>query len=147
MANSPSEPARRLVELPPAECLALLADTPLGRVVVAGRPGQAPVVRPVSYLFHAPSKSVVFRTSDGSTFHMLVRSTNACFEIDGVEPENQTGWSVIILGRTEEITQSGEIRRLDAAGLRTWAPGERSHWIRIRAQHVSGRRIVSSGQG
>jgi nitroimidazol reductase NimA-like FMN-containing flavoprotein (pyridoxamine 5'-phosphate oxidase superfamily) len=131
----------RLVELPRTECLTLLAAASVGRVVVAGHPGQPPVIRPVSYLFDARSQAIVFRTSEGSKFDALVRSTQACFEIDAVDPHTHTGWSVIVSGVTEEVTRPAEIRRLEDAGLHTWAPGERPHWIRIQARTVSGRRI------
>jgi hypothetical protein len=50
---------------------------------------------------------------------------------------------VIVNGVTEEVTRPEELRRLEAAGLHTWAPGARPRWIRIRARTVSGRRITS----
>jgi hypothetical protein len=50
---------------------------------------------------------------------------------------------VIIQGVTEEITNSAELRRIEALGLEPWAPGHKGHWIRIRASTVSGRRIVA----
>jgi hypothetical protein len=73
-----------------------------------------------------------------------VLSGQAAFEIDGVELGNLTGWSVIVTGVAEEITNAGEIHRLEQLGLRPWAPGDKPHWIRIRSTVVSGRRIVAS---
>jgi hypothetical protein len=45
-------------------------------------------------------------------------------------------------GVADEVTDPDEIRRLDGLDLESWAPGEKSHWMRIRALNVSGRRIV-----
>ncbi len=130
-----------MVELSRDECLELLAGHSFGRLAVSMGEG-APVIRPVNYLFDRPSQSVVFRTAPGSKFHALLRSADAAFEIDGTDEQSSTGWSVIIHGITEEVTNQGDIRRLDQLGLQPWAPGDKRHWMHIRARTVSGRRIV-----
>ncbi len=134
-------PQRSLVELSRADCLTLLASNNFGRLAVSGG-GDAPLIRPVNYLFDERSQSVVFRTAAGSKLHYLLRATRATFEIDGVDAENRTGWSVIMAGATEEVMQPLEVVRLERLGLNTWPAGERSHWIRIRAWSISGRRIA-----
>ena len=63
-----------------------------------------PVIRPVNYVFDERSQSVAFRTADGSKFHAMLVHGNAAFEIDGIDPGSRTGWSVIIVGMTEEVT-------------------------------------------
>ncbi|MBV9192797.1 MAG: pyridoxamine 5'-phosphate oxidase family protein [Solirubrobacterales bacterium] len=136
-----SEAAGETRELARDECLRLLAEHSFGRLAVSAGDG-APVIRPVNYSFDDASKSVVFRTSAGSKFHALVRAAHAAFEIDGVDEGAGTGWSVIISGVAEEVTQGSEIRRLDALRLQSWAPGEKPRWLRIRAWTVSGRRVV-----
>jgi len=93
-------------------------------------------------LFDEPSQSVVFRTAVGSGFHALLRSAEATFEIDGTEEYARTGWSVILSGVPDEVTNPTEISRLDGLALDSWAPGHKAHWMRIRASTVSGRRIV-----
>jgi hypothetical protein len=102
----------------------------------------APVIRPVNYVFDEPSQSVMFRTALGSKFHALLRSADAAFEIDGIDETSRTGWSVIVRGVTDEVTDPSEVRRLDGLGLEPWAPGPKAHWVHIRAWTVSGRRIV-----
>ena len=101
-----------------------------------------PVIRPVNYVFDERSQSVAFRTADGSKFHAMLINGNAAFEIDGIDPGSHTGWSVIIVGMTEEVTSPSVLRRLDHLGLETWTPGPKAHWVRVRAWTVSGRRIV-----
>ncbi len=124
------------------ECLELLAAHGVGRLAVSGK--DAPVIRPVNYAFDQPSQSVVFRTAPGSKFYALLRQNTAAFEVDGVDRDNRIGWSVIIVGATEEVTNASDVRRLDALGLEQWAPGEKPHWVRIRAWTVSGRRIAAA---
>jgi nitroimidazol reductase NimA-like FMN-containing flavoprotein (pyridoxamine 5'-phosphate oxidase superfamily) len=132
-----------LVELDRDDCLRLLAGARLGRLAVSPSDWRAPpVIRPVNYVFDASSQSVVFRSARGSKFTALLLSGQAAFEIDGSDPGTETGWSVIVQGPIEEITGDAEIQRLEALGLRAWAPGEKPHWIRVRATVVSGRRIA-----
>jgi uncharacterized protein len=146
VAPSPSgeapRPASEILELSREEWLRLLASHSFGRLAVNMGEGP-PVIRPVNYVF--TSQSVVFRTAQGSKFHALLRATHATFEIDGLDEASRTGWSVIIHGVTDEITNPNEVRRLDSLGLETWAPGRKAHWVHIRAWTVSGRRIVLAG--
>jgi nitroimidazol reductase NimA-like FMN-containing flavoprotein (pyridoxamine 5'-phosphate oxidase superfamily) len=129
-----------MLDLYREECLSLLASNSFGRVAITAE--RTPVIRPVNYVFDESSQSVVFKTALGSKFHYLLKSTEAAFEIDGIDAGSRTGWSVIIHGVTEEIKQPTEIGRLDELGLEPWAPGHKSHWVRIRARTVTGRRIV-----
>ena len=131
----------KLLELARAECLNLLRRTHFGRLAVS-REG-APIIRPLNYVFDPRSQSVVFRTEQGSKLHGLLRAGEAAFEIDGIDQGGRTGWSVVVIGVAEEVTNPSEIRRLDQLGLEVWAPGPRSHWVRIRARTVSGRRIAA----
>jgi nitroimidazol reductase NimA-like FMN-containing flavoprotein (pyridoxamine 5'-phosphate oxidase superfamily) len=129
-----------MVELSREECLELLAAHHFGRLAVVMSNG-APVIRPVNYAFDPPSQSVVFRTGRGSKFLALLRAAKAAFEIDGIDEDTRTGWSVIIEGVTAEMTVQDDIGRLERLGLELWAPGPKPHWVHIRAWTVSGRRI------
>lgn len=135
--------AAAMVNLPREECLRLLAAQGFGRLAVAAAAG-APVIRPVNYIFDERSQSVMFRTSDGSKLHALLKAGEAAFEIDGIDEGSRTGWSVIVRGYAERVTNPMEVRRLDDLRMIPWAPGEKRHWVRIRARTVSGKRIVHS---
>jgi nitroimidazol reductase NimA-like FMN-containing flavoprotein (pyridoxamine 5'-phosphate oxidase superfamily) len=140
-ADGPQDAASEMLELPRPECLRLLAATSFGRIAVNG--SSAPVIRPVNYdVFDMPSQSVIFRSALGSKLHALLKSAQAAFEIDGTDQTGRTGWSVIILGVTEEVTNPSEVRCLEGIGVDPLAPGSKAHWVRIRANTVSGRRIV-----
>jgi nitroimidazol reductase NimA-like FMN-containing flavoprotein (pyridoxamine 5'-phosphate oxidase superfamily) len=137
------EPTSEMLVLSREESLRLLAANTFGRLAVAM---DSPVIRPVNYIFDESSQSVAFRTADGSKFHAMLINGNAAFEIDGIDPGSRTGWSVIIVGMTEEVTTPSELRRLNRLGLEAWTPGHKAHWMRIRAWTVSGRRIVLSAR-
>ena len=145
MPDAQSQVTGQLAELERDECIRLLASTRIGRLAVSPPDWRTPpVVRPVTYVFDHGSQSVVFRSARGSKFTALLLSEQASFEIDGIEPAAQIGWSVIVQGPIEEITNVAEIDRLEQLELHPWAPGEKPHWIRIRATVVSGRRIAPS---
>lgn len=129
-----------LAELTRAECLELLAGECVGRLAVSMGDG-APLIRPVNFVFDGASQSVVLRTAAGSKLHVLLRRAKAAFEIDGFDRPARTGWSVIVLGTSEEVTSPAEIHRLETLGVQPWLPGDTPHWVRIRAGTVSGRRI------
>jgi uncharacterized protein len=133
--------AAEMLDLDRPECLRLLASGGIGRVVVSVAGWDTPIIRPVNYVFDESSKSVLIRSDLGSKLHALLRSTKAAFEIDGTDAAGRQGWSVIITGVSEEITNPAELRRLENLGLEPWAPGHKGHWIRIRSNTVSGRRI------
>ena len=133
---------RALSELTREECLHRLAGASFGRIAVAGS-GVAPVIRPVNYRFDERSQSVVFRTRDGSKLAALLSSAQAAFEIDEIDSPPHHGWSVVVTGVTEQITDAGELKRLSTIGELPWADGCAGQLIRIRARSVSGRSIGS----
>ena len=65
------------------------------------------------------------------------------FEVDGVEQWNRSGWSVLVQGFGQDVTDAVGLRYEDLRrrGLETW-PGERSRWLAIDIHRISGRRIV-----
>ena len=141
-SDQPSRLATEMLDLDRTECLRLLGTTGIGRIVVSVPEWDHPMIRPVNYLFDESSQSVLIRSALGSKLHALLRSAKAAFEIDGADAAGRVGWSVIIVGVSEEITNPAELRRIGSLGLEPWAPGHKGHWIRIRANTVSGRRIA-----
>jgi nitroimidazol reductase NimA-like FMN-containing flavoprotein (pyridoxamine 5'-phosphate oxidase superfamily) len=133
-----------LTELSRDESLRLLRAGQIGRLVVLTGLANTPVIRPVNYVFDEASKSVVFRATEGTKLITLVRASRAWFEVDEIDPVNRTGWSVLISGVTEPVTERHEIARLEGLGLDSWIAGPESRWVRIRARVVSGRRLEAS---
>ena len=134
-----------VLELDRSECLRLLACHSFGRLAV-NVGGSAPAIRPLNYMFDERSQSIVFCSDYGSKVFGLAIARKAAFEIDGVDPTRRTGWSVIVVGVAEEILNPPELRRLQRAGVDSWTPGPKRHWLRIRTQMVTGRRVVAAAQ-
>jgi len=133
-----------LADLTRDECLRLLGAGQIGRLVVLTAVGNTPVIRPVNYVFDEASQSVAFRCAQGTKLITLLHASRAWFEVDEIDVANRTGWSVLIAGVAEPVTERHEIHRLERLGLESWIAGPASHWIRVRARVVSGRRIAAS---
>ena len=123
--------------LQPTECWRLLAGEELGRVAILV--DGVPEIYPVNHI--VDSETIVFRTARGSKLRGLVRSPIVCFEVDGADPVERCGWSVMVKGRAVEVAGGAAIDRLTGLDLRYWAAGEKQYWIRIEPVAVSGRRI------
>jgi nitroimidazol reductase NimA-like FMN-containing flavoprotein (pyridoxamine 5'-phosphate oxidase superfamily) len=120
------------------ECVELLQHDVNGRLALAVH--GAPSVVPVNYAMDGDV--VVFRTAPGTKLAAAGRAP-ACFEIDGFDREQRTGWSVVVTGRLEEVTeaQTALLHRLQALGVSPWADGARDHVMRIAPSRITGRRV------
>jgi uncharacterized protein len=130
----------RLRELDRPSCLEHLASARFGRVVVA-MPDGTPVIRPVNYVFDRAYQSVLIKSHQGSKLYALLRSQHATFEVDAVDHEARSGWSVIVTGVVEEVTHPVELKRVATLGADPWVDGPEMRWMRIRAFTVSGRHV------
>ncbi len=75
-------------------CWARLAATPVGRLAVMVRGD--PEIFPLNFV--VDGRSIVFRTDEGSKVLGLRRDSVVCFEIDDIDVDGQSGWSVIVKG-------------------------------------------------
>jgi len=128
-----------LDEIDVAECWRLLATQPVGRVAVID--GNYPLVFPVNYALDG--KAIVFWTRPGTKL-WAIRRSNVTFEVDAFDLWRASGWSVMVKGEAQEMTveyNPNLVARSKAAGATPWAPGARSHVVRIVAESITGRRI------
>ena len=123
----------RFERLDEGEARRLLGWESIGRLATTAE-GEAPEVVPVNYALDGDD--VVFRCEPRRAEQLRDRA--ASFEVDRFDPVQRTGWSVLARGRLEEIPASVE---LDAA-IASWAPGSRHVLMRLRTEHVTGRRIA-----
>ncbi|HLM63095.1 MAG TPA: pyridoxamine 5'-phosphate oxidase family protein [Acidimicrobiales bacterium] len=123
--------------LAPEECWRLLAITPVGRVGVLVN--SAPEIYPVNH--RVDGETVVFRTDPGTKLAGLARSPAVCFQVDGIDADDHTGWSVLVKGRADQLRDPEERERVTSEPLEYWSVGAKAHWIRIVPEEVSGRRI------
>jgi uncharacterized protein len=118
------------------ECLRLLATAPVGRLGFTS--GALPLILPVA--FTVLDGDIVFRTGSGTKLEAALRRQVACFEADEFDPAHERGWSVIVTGTTEIVTDQALLDRVAAAPLAQWA-GEREEdrIVRLKVDLVSGR--------
>ena len=119
------------------ECLQLLARAPIGRIAVHVAE-TAPTILPINYEFD--EHNIVFRTETSSVLHRAHRHTVA-FEIDGINRLSHQGWSVLVVGTVEEVTDRSELAALATLPLVPWAPGPKPRWMRIHPDTITGRSI------
>lgn len=119
------------------ECWEFLAHHWLGRVALV-RLGM-PSVFPVTYVLDG--RSIVFRTAPGTKLARAAVGASTAFEVDEASKLLETGTSVVVQGNLREVHDHAERLRLSALPLRTWAPGERDHFLRVEPLSVTGRSL------
>ena len=129
-----------LTPLSEDECWELLAarQPRLGRI--AFRDDHAVVVYPMNYA--VANRAVYLRTDPKARLATAVGSQNVVFEVDDVDVAWERGWSVLAHGRLHEVVDAEELQRHRELRLRTWAPSERLHLLRLNVSHITGRRIT-----
>jgi hypothetical protein len=120
------------------DCFLLLKSVPVGRVGFIAR--DEVVILPVN--FAVDGQDVVFATGAGSKLSSVEVGHYVGFEADSFDAGTRAGWSVVVKGFAEVVTEDDEAARLDGLGLTSWggAAGGRV-WVRIRPVSISGRRI------
>jgi uncharacterized protein len=120
------------------DCTALLESHHFGRiaVVVDG----APVIFPVNYVYQ--QGRIAIRTDPGTKLSGAAQGRVA-FEIDAIDEDSRSGWSVLVKGTGYDATDSIDLMSVYVRrfAVDTWVPGSRTRWIRIEPSSVTGRRI------
>lgn len=113
----------------------LLASMTLGRLVtvVAGQPE----IFPVNFVVQRPT--VLFRTAEGTKLLSAVMDDRVAFEADDHNLEE--GWSVVVKGRAEVMSNSADLDKANRAQLLTWTPTIKQRYVRIAAAEITGRRF------
>ncbi|MFL6027914.1 MAG: pyridoxamine 5'-phosphate oxidase family protein [Friedmanniella sp.] len=130
---------KTLIELTTQECHQLLGRHSFGRLAFLDRAGEMPMIIPVNYLFQ--KDTVVFRTDPGRKLIASLHEAPVAFEVDGTDDQQQLGWSVVVRGYLDEVSDADELAELAESPLTPWAPGEKSHYVRVNPRMVTGRRI------
>lgn len=115
-------------------CLRLLAGGVPGRVVSST--AALPSAQPVTYVLDRGE--IVHRAADGSEFAAATRRAVVAFEADDIDRDALTGWSVLGVGETYEVTDP--VRPAGLAALPRAARGGAGPTvtIAIRLQRVTG---------
>jgi nitroimidazol reductase NimA-like FMN-containing flavoprotein (pyridoxamine 5'-phosphate oxidase superfamily) len=125
------------------ECRRLISPGGIGRIAYNGR--YDITVLPVNY--RVADGAIVFRTAQDSLTGEDLRTGikdadyKVSFEIDHFDEEAREGWSVLIQGPAHHLDSDAELAAAQSAEVRSWASGEKDHYIRIIPARITGRRV------
>jgi transcriptional regulator with XRE-family HTH domain len=120
-----------------AECRQLIAEGGVGRVIFDESRG--PVALPVN--FRTLGSDIVIRTEPDAALVLSMAIGRVSFEVDHLDDALAEGWSVLVSGTGHEVVEAVELDLVRGLGDVPWAGGERSTFIRIVSDEVTGRRI------
>lgn len=93
-------------------------------------------IAPVNYA--VDGHAIVFRTAEGSKLLGVVMNEDVAFEIDSIDDDSETAWSVIARGKAH-ILEGDEAREADNLRLRPWVAERKFNVVAIRIEEISGR--------
>lgn len=131
---------KRLRELTPATALRLLGSVPIGRIVFTAR--ALPAIRPVNHVL--VDGDVVLRCHSGAALLGAIDQVVA-YEADAIDPKTHAGWSVIVTGKAEEITDAAEVATYERL-LRPHVDLPMQRVVRIRPEIITGFELVEASQ-
>jgi nitroimidazol reductase NimA-like FMN-containing flavoprotein (pyridoxamine 5'-phosphate oxidase superfamily) len=120
-----------------AECLELLEQAVVGRIGYV-TDGMA-IILPVN--FTVLDGDIVFCTANGSTLKWLSLRGRLAFQVDESSWADREGWSVLIHGVAQEVTEPNDLEVLRRGPVRSWLRSAAEHWVRIRIETISGRAL------
>jgi pyridoxamine 5'-phosphate oxidase-like protein len=131
--HAPSAAGRphRSVEIGRAEALRLLGSVSLGRVV--------------NHVLM--DGDIVIRTHEGAALTSHARQGEGsgvvvAYEADTIDPDTHLGWSVVVTGYAQLVTDPEELIRYRAL-LRPWVEQTMDYAVRIRPDLVTGVRLIA----
>ena len=131
---------RQLRPLSRAESLRLLGGVSLGRLVFTHL--ALPAIRPVNHV--VDGDRVIIRTYHGTAIAHAVGGhpgTVVAYEADVIDPETHLGWSVIVVGRANRVTDRAAADHYRAQ-LQPWVAGGMDDVIAIQADMIDGFRLI-----
>jgi hypothetical protein len=130
-------------ELDRRACLRLLRGGVVGRVVFTH--DALPAAQPVNYVLDG--EEVLFRTASAGTLAVATRGAVVAFEVDDIDPESRTGWSVLGVGEAYEVVDPRRLAEWEGHRLDTWAPLQARHMVCIPMQVLTGRALTRGAAG
>lgn len=118
------------------ECWERLGGTEFGRL--AYHLADEVHIAPINYA--VDGQTLVFRTAEGSKLLGVVMNTDVAFEIDDVDEEAESAWSVIARGAAR-ILEGQEARDADNLRLRPWVDTRKFNVVSIAVSELTGRQF------
>jgi uncharacterized protein len=123
------------------DCMVGLRSCTVGRIAVTDR--ALPAIVPVNYV--VTGSRVIFRTEPGGMLARACAGNVVAFEVDDVDRNGRSGWSVLVVGMAELLEGSPAIRASET-GLVAAVGGERDQFVAITIGELSGRVIGLAGE-
>ena len=120
-----------------AECLRLLTVAEVGRVIYTEN--ALPAAHPVTYTL--AGEEVFFRTGSRTKAAAASKGAVFAFQVDDIDFDDQSGWSVLGVGQAYEVTDSDRLAALDRHVPRPWLPDHDEYTIGIVLSRLNGRRV------
>ena len=120
-----------------SEALRLLGRATIGRIGIHS--GALPVVLPVNFVLDGDR--IVVRTGTGTKLDAATRNAVVAFEVDEIDPDEHTGWSVLVVGTSCDASDV-ELTPHQRMDLARWGPAVENCIVAISLERVSGRRLV-----
>lgn len=127
-------------ELPTHQALALLRESPVGRLAVFV--GGQPDIFPVNHV--VDRGTIVFRTAHGTKL-LGTAGRPVAFEVDGYDAASGEAWSVVVHGTGEVIYLTDEVLDALQLPLFPWQGGAKPEIVRIVPHEITGRRFEVMG--
>ncbi|MGW7821612.1 IS5 family transposase [Streptomyces puniciscabiei] len=90
--------------------------------------------------------AVLLRISTASELARAVDGAVVAFEADAADVDTHSGWSVVVSGRAELVTDPAEAARLERVAPRSWTPSPEEVFVRIEPELVTGRELVGAAR-
>lgn len=121
------------------ECTSLLSLAAVGRIGFVA--DDYPVVLPVNYRLVNDDAGimVLVRTRPGTSIDRA--PMQVAFEIDGIDHEHHTGWSVLVRGRLHHVDEDAAVRLAALFDPDPWPHEQETSWLVIAAETITGRRL------
>jgi nitroimidazol reductase NimA-like FMN-containing flavoprotein (pyridoxamine 5'-phosphate oxidase superfamily) len=130
----------KIMELTRDEAVQLLPAKTVGRLAFLHE--GAPMIMPMN--FTLAEEGIVIRTLAHGAAARAV-DTAVAFEVDDIDDFLESGWSVVVTGTAQFLTEEQLNRlRLSDAAPNPWAAGPRTLFLLVPLTGVTGRRLITS---
>ena len=130
----------RLVELDRAEAIELLTSKKVGRLGFLSEDG--PQILPLNYV--VIDEHVIIRTVAYGVVARGALDQRVAFEVDDVDDFLEAGWSVLVVGPAQLLSDAQLEQLRHGPAPQPWAEGPRSMFMSVRCHQVNGRRLIPS---
>ena len=134
---SDDDPRARLEDLTPEECWDLLAQRSIGRLAVVIN--NSPDIFPVN--FKVWDSEIFVQTAPGLKLAAAVLNPHVAFEVDSINEDDHSGWSVVVRGEATELETLDDLLFAQDLAVGPWAAGVKSRFLQIAPTAIAGRRL------